>query len=55
MCDQSFGALARWLEQGRLQPPQIRDLGGLSVATVRAAHQLLEDGHGQGKLVMTLK
>ena len=40
---QQLALLAQLLEDGRLQPPQIRDLGGLSVATVRTAHQLLED------------
>jgi NADPH:quinone reductase-like Zn-dependent oxidoreductase len=52
---QQLALLTQWLEDGRLQPPQIRELGGLSVATVRTAHQLLEDGHVQGKLVMTLR
>jgi NADPH:quinone reductase len=52
---QQLAVLAQWLENGQLQPPQVRDLGGLSVATVRTAHQLLEDGHVQGKLVMTLR
>jgi NADPH:quinone reductase-like Zn-dependent oxidoreductase len=51
---QQLAVLGQWLEDGQLQPPQIRDLGGLSVSTVRTAHQLLEDGHVQGKLVMTL-
>jgi NADPH:quinone reductase len=51
---EQLAALTQLLEDGRLQPPQIRDLGRLSVATVRTAHQLLEDGHVQGKLVMTM-
>jgi NADPH2:quinone reductase len=51
---QQLALLAQWLEDGQLRPPQIRDLGRLSVATVRTAHQLLEDGHVQGKLVMTV-
>jgi NADPH:quinone reductase-like Zn-dependent oxidoreductase len=51
---EQLAALAQLLEDGQLQPPQIRDLGRMSVATVRTAHQLLEDGHVQGKLVMTM-
>jgi NADPH2:quinone reductase len=51
---QQLAVLAQWLADGQLQPPQIHDLGGLSVATVRTAHQLLEEGHVQGKLVMTI-
>jgi len=47
--------LTHLLEDGRPHPPQVRDVGRLSVATVRHAHQLLEDGHVQGKLVMTMQ
>jgi NADPH:quinone reductase-like Zn-dependent oxidoreductase len=47
--------LAHLLEDGRLHPPQVLDVGRLSVATVRHAHQLLEDGHVQGKLAMTMQ
>jgi NADPH:quinone reductase-like Zn-dependent oxidoreductase len=46
--------LTHLLEDGRLHPPQVRDVGRLSVATVRHAHQFLEDGHVQGKLAMTM-
>jgi NADPH:quinone reductase-like Zn-dependent oxidoreductase len=62
------GSLAHWgiyaeqltllthlLEDGRLHPPQVLDVGRLSVATVHHAHQLLEDGHVQGKLAMTMQ
>lgn len=46
--------LTNLLEDGRLHPPQVQDVGPLSVASVRHAHRLLEDGHVQGKLVMTM-
>jgi NADPH:quinone reductase-like Zn-dependent oxidoreductase len=46
--------LTNLLEDGRLHPPQVRNVGPLSVASVRHAHRLLEDGHVQGKLVMTM-
>jgi NADPH:quinone reductase len=46
--------LARWTEAGVLRPPEIRNVGRLSVAAVRTAHQILEEGHVQGKLVMTV-
>lgn len=52
---EQLAVLAQLLEEGQLQPPQIREVGRLSVATVRTAHQLLEDGHVQGKLVMTME
>lgn len=51
---EQLAVLAQLLADGQLQPPQIREVGRLSVATVRTAHQLLEDGHMQGKLVMTM-
>jgi NADPH:quinone reductase-like Zn-dependent oxidoreductase len=47
--------LTRLLEERRLHPPHVRNVGRLSVATVRHAHQLLEDGHVQGKLAMTMQ
>lgn len=47
-------ALTHLLESGRLHPPQVEDVGPLSVASVRHAHHLLEGGHVQGKLVMTM-
>jgi NADPH:quinone reductase-like Zn-dependent oxidoreductase len=46
--------LTHLLEGGRLHPPQVREVGRLSVATVCRAHQLLEDRHVQGKLAMTM-
>ena len=52
---QQLRVLARLIEGEQLQPPRVRDVGRLSVASVRAAHQLLEGGHVQGKLVMTLE
>lgn len=47
--------LAHLLEDGRLHPPQVRDVGRLSVASVCHAHHLLQDGHVQGKLAMTMQ
>ena len=46
--------LARWTDAGVLRPPDIRNVGRLSVQAVRTAHELLEEGHVQGKLVMTV-
>ncbi len=51
---QRLDELARWTEAGVLRPPEIRNVGRLSVAAVRTAHQILEEGHVQGKLVMTV-
>lgn len=50
-----LATLGRRIEDGSLEPPRVREVGRLSVATVRAAHQLLEDRHVQGKLVMTME
>ena len=41
------------LDSGSLRLPRVTDLGPLSVATVRRAHDLLEAGGVQGKLVMS--
>jgi NADPH2:quinone reductase len=49
-----LGELGRWVDAGVLRPPDIRNVGHLSVEAVRTAHQMLEEGHVQGKLVMTV-
>ena len=41
------------LDSGSLRLPRVTDLGPMSVATVRRAHDLLERGSVQGKLVMS--
>jgi NADPH2:quinone reductase len=45
--------LAGLFDGGALLPPPITNLGPLSVETVRQAHELLERGAVQGKLVMS--
>ncbi|MGO1080675.1 quinone oxidoreductase family protein [Inquilinus sp. CA228] len=45
--------LAALFDGGALPPPPITNLGPLSVETVRQAHELLERGAVQGKLVMS--
>lgn len=45
--------LASWIEQGKLRPPQVGDLGQFSEASIRGAHAMLEEGDVQGKLVVS--
>ncbi len=40
------------LEEGSLRMPTIQVVGDLSIETVKKAHQLLEEGHVKGKLIM---
>ncbi|MGE5177978.1 MAG: quinone oxidoreductase family protein [Bacteroidota bacterium] len=51
---QRLGDLVQFLEACDLIPPAVHELRGLSVHSVRTAHALLETGHVQGKLVMTV-
>ncbi len=44
--------LARWMEEGKLKPPQVGDLGNFSEASIQGAHRMLEEGDIQGKLVV---
>lgn len=46
--------LRKLLEDGRIDPPQITNLGEFSLETVRKAHALLEEGRTTGKLVMSV-
>ena len=45
--------LSRQIDAGSLRMPRVTDVGRFSVSTVRRAHDLLEHGGVQGKLVMT--
>ncbi len=47
-------SIARWVDTGHLPPPQVTDLGVLGTETIRRAHTLLQSGHVQGKLVLTV-
>jgi NADPH:quinone reductase-like Zn-dependent oxidoreductase len=47
--------LRQLIESGALEPPPIIEAGELSVETVRRAHEMLEMGHLQGKLVMLVE
>jgi NADPH:quinone reductase-like Zn-dependent oxidoreductase len=51
---QRLEELGQWTDAGVLRPPDIRNVGRLSVESVRTAHRMLEEGHVQGKLVMTV-
>lgn len=44
--------LRQWIEEGKLRPPQVGDLGEFSEASIRGAHTMLEEGDVQGKLVV---
>ena len=44
--------LAQWMERGKLNPPQVGDLGSFSEASIQGAHRMLEEGDVQGKLVV---
>jgi len=46
--------IAAWIEAGSLRLPKITEVGPLTAATVRTAHQMLESGHTTGKLVATV-
>jgi hypothetical protein len=48
-----LGRLARRFDSGVLSPPHVTDLGRMSAAVVRHAHELLEANTVQGKLAMT--
>ncbi|MDN3506444.1 MAG: NADP-dependent oxidoreductase [Simkaniaceae bacterium] len=45
--------LAQLFEKENLMPPQVENLGDLSVKTVQTAHEKLETGHTKGKLIMS--
>lgn len=51
---EQLATLGRLIDEGRVRPPLITALGGLSIESVCQAHRALEDGHVQGKLVMTI-
>ena len=51
---QRLEELGKLTDTGMLPPPEVHTVGPLSVETVRRAHRLLEEGHVQGKLVMTV-
>jgi NADPH:quinone reductase-like Zn-dependent oxidoreductase len=48
-----LGRLARRFDSGVLAPPHVTDLGRMSAAVVRRAHEMLEGRAVQGKLAMT--
>lgn len=47
--------ISKGFEAGSLRMPRVTEVGGFSVATVRRAHELLESGGVQGKLVMSCR
>ena len=47
-------ALRELVQSGRLPLPPVTELGELDEQTIRRAHTLLETGHVQGKLVLTV-
>lgn len=49
-----FAALRELVQSGRLPLPPVTELGELDEQTIRQAHTLLETGHVQGKLVLTV-
>lgn len=49
-----LNTLTALIEAGALKPPAVTEVGGLSAESVRRAHTLLEEGHVQGKLVMSV-
>jgi NADPH:quinone reductase-like Zn-dependent oxidoreductase len=48
-------ALSALIENSMLRPPITHDAGSFSVETVQKAHRLLEAGHVQGKIVMSMQ
>ena len=51
---ENLAALIGWVNEGRLPLPTVRDMGQLNEANIRRAHTLLETGHVQGKLGLTV-
>lgn len=49
-----LNTLTELIEMGHIKPPAITHLGEFSVESVRRAHTLLEEGHVQGKLVLSV-
>jgi hypothetical protein len=47
--------LSQMIDGGLLALPRITRLGRMSAKVVREAHQMLEGGHAQGKLVSTIE
>lgn len=47
-------ALTQLLEANHITAPAITAMGSLSVDSVRRAHTILEEGHGKGKLVVSV-
>ncbi len=46
--------IVRLVETGKIDLPEITDLGSLSAETIREAHMLLETGKSKGKLALTV-
>jgi NADPH:quinone reductase-like Zn-dependent oxidoreductase len=49
-----LNTLTELIETGHIKPPTITHLGEFSAESVRRAHILLEEGHVQGKLVLSV-
>ena len=47
-------SICQLIENGSIKVPPVKNLGHLSVETVKEAHRLLEEGKVKGKLVMTI-
>ncbi|MEE9256667.1 MAG: zinc-binding dehydrogenase, partial [bacterium] len=43
-----------WFEAGSIQPPAAADMGLMTAENIARAHTILEEGHVQGKLVLSV-
>lgn len=52
---EALAALVGLVNDGKVPPPQLTDLGTLSTETIREAHRRLQTGHTRGKLVLRVE
>ena len=50
----ALDTLRGWLEAGAIAPPMVAELGPMTAESIARAHAMLEGGHTQGKLVLTV-
>ncbi len=51
---EALGVIRDWVEAGHIRPLAVENLGPMSAANIAEAHRRLEEGHTQGKLVLSV-
>lgn len=47
--------IRNWLDSGTISPPMVSNLGPMTAESISRAHTMLEEGHTQGKLILTVE